>query len=136
MLCESLLWLAWASALAFTAAFMYMLRCCCPCVLADMPVQLTAVLCAALALAVWVAWQLWFKPRVYLLDFVAKRPPDRCGATGARCRLFVRGSDSEHSTALQQPPVEQHGHLQQALRWVYAAQLCTCNQNQFWLRQP
>lgn len=39
--------------------------------------QLTAVLAATLVLAAAAAWQLWFKPRVYLLDFVTKRPDDR-----------------------------------------------------------
>lgn len=31
------------------------------------------------ALAALLAWQLWFRTRVYLLDFVAQRPDDRCG---------------------------------------------------------
>lgn len=47
------------------------------CVYSDQPLQLTAVLCAGLALAAWAAWQVWMRPKIYLLDFVAKRPDDR-----------------------------------------------------------
>jgi hypothetical protein len=32
---------------------------------------------ASLALAALLVWRLWFRSRVYLLDFVAKRPDDR-----------------------------------------------------------
>jgi hypothetical protein len=39
--------------------------------------QLSAVLAATLVLAAAAAWQLWFRPKVYLLDFIAKRPDDR-----------------------------------------------------------
>jgi hypothetical protein len=42
-----------------------------------LPLQSAAVLGVSLALAALLAWRLWFKSRVYLLDFVAKRPDDR-----------------------------------------------------------
>jgi hypothetical protein len=42
-----------------------------------LPLQSAAVLGVSLALAALLAWRLWFRSRVYLLDFVAKRPDDR-----------------------------------------------------------
>jgi hypothetical protein len=57
--------------------------------------QAAALLGAGLAvLAALLAWQLWFRTRVYLLDFVAQRPDDRCG-------LFVLGHmRTQHATLL------------------------------------
>jgi hypothetical protein len=47
--------------------------------------QLTAVLGVSLALAALAAFQAWLRPRVFLLDFVAKRPDERCARAAALC---------------------------------------------------
>lgn len=56
-----------------------------------------------------MAWQLWFKPRVYLLDFVAKRPPDSWSHSRA---------DSEKFTEVSQQFTAEAVDFQRKVMWV------------------